>query len=152
MVSSGFWLEGRLDTSMSLYINTQGRLKLLKQMLENTDEAKILRLYQNNWTPTEGDTVATYTTCTWGGYADVTLVAGSWNQAVGNGLIATCSYGSSPIAWTASTTGTAYGYLVFGASSGVLYWSEQFPVARSYQIGDIEEFTPTMSYGNITPA
>ncbi len=86
-----------------------------------TKENYYLRLFSNDVTPAEGDTVGTYTEVTGGGYAQKTLSTGSWSVASSE-----ASYAQQT--WTFSAGGPAavYGYYLVGASSGTLLLAEQF--------------------------
>lgn len=104
----------------------------------------VLRLYQNNITPSDSDTAGTYTEATFTGYAGITLTGATWNAAAA-GTIAysaqqtfTCSGASS---------NNIYGYYVTQSASGVLLYSERdasapFAITNS---GDAVKITPTIS-------
>jgi hypothetical protein len=104
----------------------------------------VLRLFQNNITPSDTDTAGTYTEANFTGYSAITLTGASWNAASA-GTIAysaqqtfTCSGASS---------NSIYGYYVTQATSGTLLYSERdasapFAIANT---GDAVKITPTIS-------
>lgn len=90
-----------------------------------TLENLTLKLFSNNVTPAEGDTAATYTEVTGGGYASKTLALGSWTIVAGDPTTGT--YAAQDFAFTGATTGpgTIYGYYLVDGSN-VLRGSERF--------------------------
>ena len=104
----------------------------------------VLKLYQNNITPSDTDVASTYTEANFTGYSAITLTGASWNAAA-SGTIAysaqqtfTCSGASS---------NNIYGYYVIQTTSTVLLYSERdasapFAVVNS---GDAVKITPTIS-------
>jgi hypothetical protein len=105
----------------------------------------VLRLYQNNITPSDTDTAGTYTEATFAGYSAATLTGASWNAASGGSI----AY-SSQLAFTRSTTGSPqsiYGYYVTQATSGILVYSER-DSAGPFSItneNDAIRITPTIT-------
>ena len=107
----------------------------------------ILNLYQNNYTPAETDTGASFTAASFTGYAAVSMSTGaSWTTSGGNPT--TMSYTQQT--FTCSSTGTTqqiYGYYVTATTSGTLLWSERFsdgpyPITNT---GDNIKITPTIT-------
>lgn len=78
-----------------------------------------LRLFSNNHTPAVGDTIASYTEVSGGGYAAKSLASGTWNITSGNPTVAT--YTAQDFAFTGATSapGTVYGYYITDASNVV---------------------------------
>lgn len=105
----------------------------------------VLRLYQNNITPSDTDTAGTYTEATFTGYSAITLTGASWNAAASG----TITYGSQQT-FTRSSTGAAqtiYGYYCTQVTSGTLVYSER-DGAAPFNItnnGDNVKLTPTIS-------
>jgi hypothetical protein len=104
----------------------------------------VLNLFQNNITPSDTDTTATYTAATFTGYAAITLLGASWNAASAG----TIAYSAQQ---TFTSTGVVansiYGYYVTQVTSGTLVWSERdasapFSIAN---VGDAVKITPTIS-------
>lgn len=111
-----------------------------------------LKLFVNNVTPNAsgGDTAATYTEATGGGYAAITLTAGSWTITVANDP-SDAVYAQQTFTFTGAltTNTTIYGYYVVDAD-GILIWSEK--AAASFtpaNNGDTYKVTPKfqLSYG-----
>ena len=105
----------------------------------------VLKLFNNNITPSDTDTAGTYTEATFTGYSAATLTGASWGSASG-GVI---TYGSQQT-FTRTSTGTVeniYGYFIVQASSGTLAWSERDPSAPFgvTNNGDAIKITPTIS-------
>ena len=102
-----------------------------------------LRLYQNNITPAETDTAATYTVATFTGYADITLTAASWT--ITEGAPSDASYAQQTFTSSADQTSQSiYGYYFTRVTSGRIAWAERFP-AGPYPVannGDTVKVTP----------
>ena len=102
-----------------------------------------LQLYQNNITPAETDTAATYTVATFTGYAAITLTAANWT--VTEGAPSDASYAQQTFTSSADQTSQSiYGYNFVRVTSGRIAWAERFP-AGPYAIannGDNVKVTP----------
>lgn len=87
-----------------------------------------IRLFGNNHTPADGDTVAAYTEIAGGGYTNFPLTLANWTIASGTPITAT--YNTAMI-WTfngiINAPGSIYGYFVTKDSDGSLAWAEEFP-------------------------
>jgi len=110
----------------TLILPNAGEVKLLENFVNKTAPQDLeLRLYQNNITPAETDTAATYTQATFTGYAAVTLTGATWSVASG-----APSEASYPIQSFLSSADQAmqqlFGYYVVGGADGVLRWAERF--------------------------
>lgn len=130
---------------MALVVPDVGENAILQMIVNKTAAENLsLRLYSNNITPSETDTLATYTQSTFSGYAAITLTGANWNNAA-----------SGSIAYNAQQTFTAtgtpsenvYGYTVSQVTSGILLWSERaasapFAIAAA---GDAVKLTPTIT-------
>ena len=131
---------------MTLMTPTLGELQLLDKMLKkalSTDENYILKLYQNNYTPTVNDQPISFTEATFTNYAALTLTRANWNSSQVIGGVAQTSYGAAPQAWTCGASGnTIYGYYVVGATSTVVLWAELFATARVLSNADVLNLTP----------
>lgn len=130
---------------MALNVPDVGENKILEAVVNKTaPENLVLRLYQNNITPSDADTAATYTEATFTGYSAITLTGANWNAASAGSITFnaqqtfTCSGASS---------NSIYGYYVTQVTSGVLIWSER-DVSAPFSIttsGDAVKLTPTIS-------
>lgn len=129
---------------MALNVPDEGENYALEAFVgKTTATVPIARLYKNNITPSDTDTVATFTTATFPGYADINLAGASWNAASGGSI----SYGSQQT-WTCSGSATddIYGYLILSTTSSKCLWAERdaaapFAVRNS---GDAVKLTPTI--------
>lgn len=106
---------------MSLVVPTVGLNSDLNKLL---NQVLTLKLYSNNITPAAGDTAATYTVVTGGGYLNKSLTFANWVVAAG---VATYN-AAQDFTFTGATgaPGTVYGYYVVDGSN-VLLWAERFP-------------------------
>ena len=130
---------------MALNVPDVGENIALEAFVNKTaGQNQLLKLYQNNITPSDTDTAATYTEATFTGYAAISLTGASWGAAAAG----TITY-SAQQTFTSSgvVSNTIYGYYIVQAVSGILMWSERdvsapFTVAN---IGDAVKLTPTIS-------
>jgi hypothetical protein len=118
-------------------------------------ENGLLQLYTSATTPAETDVAGTYTVATFTNYVDKTLngklstsagwsapasvaPTGAWSA---ESLVAEATQPS--VSWTCGATGqTVQGYLVKGATSGILWFAEKFATARTLASGDSLTLTP----------
>ena len=129
---------------MALVAPNVGVQEMLKRALNVSATGDVkLHLYQNDVTPGESDTVATYTEATWTGYAEKTLTGGSWT--VTNADPSEASYAQQTYTSTAGSQNQAnYGYYVTNSANTILLWAERFTSAP-YTIvnnGDTISVTP----------
>lgn len=118
---------------------------LALEMIVNKTAAQnlVLKLYSNNITPSDTDTAATYTECTFTGYAAITLTGASWGAASGGSI----AYAQQTFTCSGAGSENVYGYYVTQTSSGVLLYSERgtgvpFTITT---IGDNVKVTPTIT-------
>ena len=111
---------------MTLLVPNVGEELALKNFLNHTaPQNQVLDLYTSNTTPAEGDTAATYTAATGGGYAQKSLTGSSWT--VTPGAPTEAAYAQQNFTWASvPVTATMYGYYVRQAVSGILMWAERF--------------------------
>ncbi len=130
---------------MPLNVPDVGENKILEALVNKTaPQDLVLRLYQNNITPADTDTAATYTEASFPGYSAANLAGASWGSASSG----TITYGAQQT-FTCSGTATddIYGYYITQQSSGVLMWSERdgsAPLAIRVS-GDAIKITPAIS-------
>ena len=103
----------------------------------------ILRLYQNNITPSDTDVAATFTECTFAGYASILLTGASWGVYVA-GAVA-----NSERQFIRSSSGVlqaVYGYYLTQQTSGILAWAERDAAApiNTASLNDTVKVTPTI--------
>jgi len=109
---------------MTLLVPNAGERAMLDELLKNTTpETQILRLYENDITPAEGDTAGSYTQATIAGYAAINLVRATWGAAADNGGISSSTYPQQTFNFTG--TGVIVGYYVIKAIAGTILWSER---------------------------
>lgn len=114
---------------MTLLVPNNGESDLLSFGLnKSAPENGVLRLYQNDITPSETDTAASYTEATFTGYAAVTLTGASWT--IVEGAPSEASYAQQAFVSSADQTLQAiYGYFVTRITSGRIAWAERFSAA-----------------------
>lgn len=132
---------------MALVVPNEGELELLDKMIKDAlsaDEAYILKLYRNDYTPDAVAASGSFTEANFTNYVAKTLARTTWNAAVTNGSgKGETSYGATPQSWTCGASGnTVYGYWVEGASSAKVLWAEKFSTSRVLASGDILNLTP----------
>lgn len=131
---------------MPLNVPDIGELELLDKMLKDTlsqNEAYLLKLYQNNYSPDGNSASGSFTVATFTNYEARTLTRAGWNASVMSSSKAESSYSNAPVSWTCGTTGnTIYGYYVEGSMQGKVLWAEKFTTARVLASGDILNITP----------
>lgn len=110
-----------------------------------TPENLVLRLFTNNITPSETDTVATYTEATGGGYAAITLTGATWTVTAG--APSTASYPQQTFTFTGAltTNTTIYGYYMTRATSNDLVLAETFTSFTPANNGDNVKITPQIT-------
>lgn len=133
------------QTLMALVTPNAGELELLDRMLKDalsTNENTIMRLYSNDYTPSQTTVTGDFVECTFGGYAARTLTRSLWNAAVTVSNKAEASYGTTSVAWTASNSQVCYGYYMVGSNSSVTLWAERFSTARALAADDVLSVVP----------
>jgi hypothetical protein len=132
---------------MALLVPNNGEGDGLKAFLNHTAATDpILRLFQNNITPAETDTAATYTEATFTGYSSVTLTGASWS--VVEGAPSSASYAQQSFTSSAgSQNQSIYGYYVTRTTSGRIAWAERFTDGPYVIVnnGDKIQITPSLS-------
>lgn len=92
--------------------------------------ALTLKLYSNDKTPADGDTSASYTEVTGGGYASKPLTFANWG--ITSGAPSVALYNTTQV-WTftgpTGGPGTIYGIFITRNSDGKLICAERFPSA-----------------------
>lgn len=133
---------------MPLVVPNAGEIEMLDKMLKDAlsvDENYLLRLYKNDYTPTQTTVVGDFTQADFTNYTEKTLTRATWGAAVSVSNKAQSTYGTAQ-SWTCGTGGnTIYGYYVVGATSGVCLWAERFAAARIMGNGDVLNLTPVFT-------
>jgi hypothetical protein len=104
-----------------------GELVLLKRAL-NLNKYR-LKLFTNDYTPTESDTTSDYTEASVTGYSDLTLTIGAWNIAT-IGATSWATYAEQT--FNLSGAVTVYGYHVTDLSGATLIWAERATSAFAF--------------------
>ncbi len=132
---------------MTLKVPNASEQTMLENILNITaPQDLVLKLYTNNVTPGDADTVATYTEAAGNGYADVDLDSGDWTITPGNPSLA--EQPQQVFTFTGNL-GNVYGYFIVEAVSGKLKWAERF-TDGPYNIvnnGDQVKVTPKFTLG-----
>jgi len=114
---------------MSFLVPNAGEIRMLRFVTGNTAPGTLtLRLYENNKTPEEGDTVSDYTEVSGYGYSAISLSGANWDFTTDGDGVSTATYNS---AQTFTFTGgpvVIYGYYITDGG-GNLVWVERFSVA-----------------------
>jgi hypothetical protein len=114
---------------------------------KQTPQDLVLKAYQNNVTPAETDTSASYTVATFTGYGDITLTGASWT--ITEGAPTTVAYAQQTFTSSAgSQSQNIYGYYMVRATSGRIALAERF-TDGPYSIvnnGDLFKVTPTITF------
>lgn len=134
---------------MTLKIPSVGEVELLRNMLSGIPaQPLLLKLYVNDKTPGDEDTVAQFTEMSSHGYAQKTLAPGDWTFSALAAVAEATHLGQT---WT-FTDGPAtpvYGYYIVGASDGILRWAERFSPTFSAEIaGDKLTITPKITFAS----
>jgi hypothetical protein len=112
-----------------------------------------LRLFCNSITALDTSVTGDFTQATGGGYAEITLTAGSWTVSIVGG-IAQAAYPVQSFVFTGplTTNSSVFGYYVVDGN-GVLQWAENFtaPVAP-ISSGNHIDVTPIYQGSKGTPA
>lgn len=134
---------------MPLVIANEGKPELLDILLRATSVTSAffnLFLYTNNYTPVAAMTISSFTKPTWSGYADQSLLRGTWNAATLVSGKGKATYGSSPNQWTVgSGGGTLYGYAVQSLVTSNMLWAELFATSRVLLAGDVFKLQPVFT-------
>lgn len=110
---------------MALLVPNAAEDVMLQNILNKTaPQDQRLKLFQNNVTPAETDTEATYTESTWTGYAFIALTGASWTITPGNPTSAAAA--EQVFTSSAVQSQNNYGYFVIQAVSGKILWAERF--------------------------
>jgi hypothetical protein len=139
--------------------NDAGAADALNAWLNNTWPAGgknlILKLFCNNVTPADTDTLATYTEASGGGYAAITLTNGSWVVSEVSSIWQ-AAYAQQTFTFTGAltTNPTIYGYYIIDQTTPTanVVWSQllvaPFTPANN---GDTCKVTPLLQLSHGTP-
>ena len=114
---------------MALKVPNASELFILDLLVVELFDNAVLHLYQNNITPADGDTLATYTEATFSGYAEITLDA--WSAAFTDaGNKARVEEEAREFLHNGGAVNNSiYGYYITNVGSTQLLWAERNPAA-----------------------
>jgi len=130
---------------MALVVPNEGEVQILNVALgKAAAENLTLKLFSNNYTPTETDTPASFTEVSGYGYTAQTVTSANWTITAGAPSTAVS------VAKTFSFTGAAgnvYGYYLVGATSAKVYWAERFGTAPIAVQNNGDQIIVTLNFG-----
>jgi hypothetical protein len=144
---------------MAMIFEDLGSAKVLGAYFNNTWPASnknlTLKLYTSNTTPSAsgGDTAATFTEASGGGYAAITLSNGSWTVSASGG-IEQAAYAQQTFTFTGALSGSAsiYGYYVVDADNDLIFAERAAASFTPANNGDTYKVTPVVQMSQGTPA
>ena len=90
-----------------------------------------VRIYTNNYTPTDATLLSDLTQATWSGYSAIALSAANWGAVTVASHLASSPY-TLTLAFTRSVTGTAvsnFGWYITDSGNSLLYAAARFATA-----------------------
>ena len=130
---------------MALVVPDVGENVILEAIVNRTaPQNLVLRLFQSNTTPAEGDTAGTYTEATFSGYSAITLTGASWAAASGGSI----AFAQQTFTHNGGGVSNAiYGYYLTQLGSGILVWAERDATAPVTIANNTEtiKITPTIT-------
>ena len=132
---------------MALIVQRTGQTAALSYLTgKNTSpENLVYHLFATNVTPSETDTVGTYTEAAGGGYASKTLTGASWTVTAATPSNAAYAQQTWTFTGALTTNPTVYGYYVTRVSTGDLMLSEAFTAFTPANNGDQILLTPQIT-------
>lgn len=134
---------------MTLKIPSGGEVELLRSMLGDVPAVALtLKLYTNDHTPGDNDSVLDYTEMSGQGYVSKELAPAGWTfQALS--LVAEATHTAQVWPFTAGGPTPIYGYYVVGTVDGLLRWAERFTPTFSAELaGDTLTVTPKITFSS----
>ncbi len=129
---------------MPLKIPDVGEIEILKQILGQAGgvplEGLTIRLYQNDVTPSDTDTLATFTECNFSGYVEQSLLNWSPPATVND----KAESQADAVSYThdgGPTSNQVYGYFVTDSAKTILYYAERDPAAPRSMAGAGDKIT-----------
>jgi len=108
---------------MTLLVPDVGEAEMLTRILKDVENS-VLKLYTNDHSPAEADTVSAYSEASGNGYAEKVLTKSSWSVATSAG---TTEGDYAQQTWTfTGALGNVYGYYITNAAETTLLWAERF--------------------------
>ena len=136
---------------MAAKLVNQGEDLMLKAFVNHTaPQNLVLKLFKNDWTPTDADDEGDATEADFTGYSAKTLTGASWSATPGNP--SSIAYAAQDFASSADQTPqTVYGAYLVQATSGKLVAAVRFANAVVFQSnGDTYSIIPTITLADST--
>ena len=130
---------------MALAVPNEGELQMMSIVLNGASvENLYIALYTNDYTPLETSTLTDFTIASGGGSDQKILTNGAWTCTTsGNGTYG--QYGQQTWTFT-SDVGSIYGYLIYGATSGKVYWAQRLENSETTYNGKLLKITPYIEF------
>lgn len=127
---------------MTMNVPDVGENLVLEMMVNKTAAQNlVLRLFQNNITPSDTDTAGTYTEATFPGYAAITLAGASWGAASAGSI----AFAQQTFTISSGGPQTVFGYYYTQLTSGILVAAEAQTSFAFTNVGDNVKITPTIT-------
>jgi hypothetical protein len=120
---------------MVLVVPNASEVELLKRMLQFSPT--LLRLYQNDATPTAGSSLSSFQELTFTGYTEITCNPANWTVTANTSTgAAVATYAAETFTFSAATAGnTVYGYYVVDNNpTPTVMWAERFTPSAPFNI------------------
>lgn len=132
---------------MSLIAVRNGQVIALSLLVNNITTAQnvIYHLFATSITPSETDTVGTYTEAAGGGYSSKTLTGASWTVTAATPSNAAYAQQTWTFTGALTTNPTVFGYYVTRVTAADLLWAEAFTSFTPANNGDQILLTPQIT-------
>jgi hypothetical protein len=134
---------------MPLKIPNEGEIELLKLIIAGGGGWRV-KLFKNNYWPTDTDSVGNYTEADFSGYAGGLTPAG-WS--VPSNQFGMAQSSATPLVYQNDGGGVAndiFGYFVVNAGNTKLLWAERFPMPVTLAAdGDRITLTPSLMFSSM---
>ena len=122
-----------------MVIPNEGKQRWLDRLFkESADAGDIInvRIFTNNFTPSDTTVLADFTQAAWTGYAAVVLTPATFNAATVVANVGQAQYPTAPsFTMTAGSPVTAYGWYIEDPDTGVCLATQLFSTPRSMTPG-----------------
>lgn len=130
---------------MNMVIPNEGKQLILDELfrLATTRESFVLDLFQSNTTVVDASTGADFTIATFTGYAQVAISRGSFSAATIVSNVGQIDKTSAPtFTCSGGSSQTVYGWILRGATSGIIYAGQNFDTPRVMAPTAVEAIDP----------
>ena len=129
----------------NMVIPNEGKTLWLNRLLglDNADTELRIILYENNVTPTDASVLSDFDPVVFTGGEFITINWADWPDAVIDTNVAVSTLADPP-SWTmtAGTPTTAYGWVMWGPTTGKAYAAQKFTTGRAMTVGATETLDP----------